>query len=64
MPVHASLQGHFIENRARLMEGFVQTASGNNILLSCLVPENEQEAAQIAEARRIVQDFTEWAKES
>lgn len=62
IPVHPTLQPHFIENRKRLLEGFDKLASGQGMLMGCMVPENDAEAAQLAEARRIVDDFSVWAK--
>lgn len=64
IPVHASLKGHFVQNRARLLEGFSKLASGQSMLLGCMTPSNEEEAAQLAEAKRVVEEFQAWAKEA
>lgn len=62
IPVHSSLQPHFIQNRKLLLEGFTKLAGGQGMLLGCMAPESDEETAQLAEAKRIVEEFNEWAK--
>ncbi|MFK3741013.1 hypothetical protein [Massilia sp. TN1-12] len=62
IPVHASLKGHFIKNRQQLLDGFAKMASAQNMMLGCLVPQTDDEKAQLIEAKRIVEEFGDWAK--
>lgn len=64
IPVAPALRGHFVQNRQSLLEGFKKMASAQSMLLRTMTPESEAEAAQLEEAKRIVEEFGEWAKTS
>jgi hypothetical protein len=64
IPVAAEFKAHFVQNRARLLDGFEKLASSHRMILGTMTPENEDEAAQLEEAKRIVNEFGEWAKTS
>jgi len=64
IPVAPGLRDHFVQNRQLLLDGFRKIASAQSMILGSMAPENETEAAQLEEAKRIVDEFGEWAKTS
>lgn len=64
IPVAPGLRDHFVQNRNLLLDGFKKMASAQSMILQSMTPESEDEAAQLVEARRIVDEFGEWAKAS
>jgi hypothetical protein len=62
IPVHPTIQAHFKQNRIRLLDGFTKMAATLSMTLRTLTPENDDEAAQLQEARRIVDEFGAWAR--
>jgi len=64
IPVPPGIRDHFVQNRKLLLEGFKKMASAQSMILRSLTPENETEAAQLEEAKRIADEFGEWAKTS
>ncbi|MFC5550305.1 hypothetical protein [Massilia aerilata] len=64
IPVAPGLRDHFVQNRKRLLDGFKKMASAQSMILQSMAPENETEAAQLEEAKRIVDEFGEWVKTS
>jgi hypothetical protein len=64
IPVAPGLKDHFVQNRKLLLDGFKKMASAQSMVLQSMVPENEGEAAQLEEVKRIVNEFGDWAKDS
>ena len=62
MPIHDDFKIHFMQNRAKLLDGFVNTATSWSLLLSACKQE-ASEAESLEQLKADVQAFKKWAKD-
>lgn len=62
MPIHDDFKIHFMQNRAKLLDGFVNTAASWSIFLSACKQE-APELETLAQLKADVQAFKKWAED-